>query len=279
MEPRAAEIAARLGGTAASRGFLVRCPCPTHGQGRGDRHPSLYIEDGFKRLLVCCYAGCATADVLKALPTARTASATPPPPNSPKTTTEMARRIWSLSKPITGTPAAAYAAQRGLTGPYPSSLRYMPPSPRYPRHALVAALTDADNHIVAAHLTYVDPDQPWRPGAFTERRVIGPAAGASVRFGRIAGDVAGVAEGNENAWSAFRLFNIPTLAATTAERIAMLRLPACVKRVVFFGDPDKAGRLAREKFAAAHSAIDIEDRFAPEGSDWNLELLHLARAA
>jgi hypothetical protein len=60
----AAEIAERLGDGAASgcesRGWMVRCPA------HDDRSPSLRIgvgDDG--RVLVYCFAGCATEDVLR----------------------------------------------------------------------------------------------------------------------------------------------------------------------------------------------------------------------
>lgn len=275
---RAADLARRHGGVATGRGYLIRCPCPAHGRGRGDRNPSLYIEDGLTRLLVSCFAGCEAVDVLKALPDAPARAEAPSAPLPPATTTQTARRLWSLGKPLAGSPVADYLARRGLTPPYPSSLRYLPPSERYPRPTMIAAITDDANRIAAAHLTYLDLDQPWRPGAHVERRVIGPAIGGAVRIGRIEGDTAGVAEGIENGWAAFLLFSVPTLAVTAAKRVPALRLPATIRRLVFFGDPDKPGRRARDLLAEAHPEIEIEDRFAPDRSDWNLELLRLARA-
>jgi len=48
--------------------FTARCPCPGHGRGRGDRHPSLSVREGAdRRCLVFCFAACATEDVLTAL--------------------------------------------------------------------------------------------------------------------------------------------------------------------------------------------------------------------
>lgn len=63
----AANIARALGGHRNGEGFLVRCPVPSHGQGRGDRRPSLSIRDGDDRLLVRCFAGCDPRDVLAEL--------------------------------------------------------------------------------------------------------------------------------------------------------------------------------------------------------------------
>ena len=57
----AREIAAVFGKRAQqlADGWLVPCPVPSHGKGRGDRSPSLRISDGeSSRLLVYCFAGC-----------------------------------------------------------------------------------------------------------------------------------------------------------------------------------------------------------------------------
>ncbi len=45
-------------------GYLVSCPVPDHGQGRGDRNPSVSVraaDDG--RALVKCQAGCEIEEV------------------------------------------------------------------------------------------------------------------------------------------------------------------------------------------------------------------------
>jgi hypothetical protein len=52
----------------ADSAWLVSCPLPDHGQGRGDRNPSLSVTEGDDgRALVHCLAGCATDEVVKAL--------------------------------------------------------------------------------------------------------------------------------------------------------------------------------------------------------------------
>jgi len=49
-------------------GWVARCPVPSHGQGRGDRNPSLSVSEGTDGLaLVHCFAGCEYADILEAL--------------------------------------------------------------------------------------------------------------------------------------------------------------------------------------------------------------------
>src|SRR4051812_9388290 len=65
----AASIARRLNGIPNGRRWLCRCPVPSHGKGRGDRSPSLSIQDGDEpeRLLVHCFAGCEPSAILDAI--------------------------------------------------------------------------------------------------------------------------------------------------------------------------------------------------------------------
>jgi hypothetical protein len=49
-------------------GYKARCPVPGHGQGRGDRNPSLSVSEGSEgRVLINCRAGCRTVDVVAEL--------------------------------------------------------------------------------------------------------------------------------------------------------------------------------------------------------------------
>ncbi len=43
-----------------------------------------------------------------------------------------ARRLWSRTLPIDGTPAETYLRRRGLQGPFPATVRYIPPDPQIP---------------------------------------------------------------------------------------------------------------------------------------------------
>jgi hypothetical protein len=61
-------IGTTLKGRRNGNGWLVRCPCPNHGKGRGDRFPSLSVADGDDgRLLLRCFAGCEFVDILDEL--------------------------------------------------------------------------------------------------------------------------------------------------------------------------------------------------------------------
>ena len=49
-------------------GYRASCPLPAHGVGRGDRNPSLSIEvDQQGNVLINCFAGCASKDIVSAL--------------------------------------------------------------------------------------------------------------------------------------------------------------------------------------------------------------------
>jgi hypothetical protein len=45
----------------------LHCPVPSHGQGRGDRSPSLGVTERDGRLLVHCYSGCPQQDLIETL--------------------------------------------------------------------------------------------------------------------------------------------------------------------------------------------------------------------
>lgn len=59
MTDIAADVARRLGGHRSGKGWLCRCPVPSHGQGRGDRRPSLLVSDDRQGgIRMHCFAGC-----------------------------------------------------------------------------------------------------------------------------------------------------------------------------------------------------------------------------
>jgi hypothetical protein len=137
----AAAIAHALRGKPTCGGYLIRCPVPSHGNGKGDRNPSLMIRDGDKpgRVLVHCYAGCEAVDVLAALrnrnvlePSAELVAspATSIPPKHEPDAAALA--IWRSGMPITSDhQTARFLAARGITlAPPPIVARDDDQSPR-----------------------------------------------------------------------------------------------------------------------------------------------------
>src|SRR5579864_7930126 len=139
-------IARALRGKSIAGGYLVRCPVPTHGNGKGDRNPSLFIKDGDKPgcVLVHCYAGCDTAVVLDRLRSLRliaeasTSDRRPsqPAPEPSHEPDPEALAVWRAGKPIED---RRYLLARGITVDPPPSLRWGTASylDRYPLHAMI----------------------------------------------------------------------------------------------------------------------------------------------
>lgn len=94
--------AAKCSPRPAQGGFVARCPVPGHGQGRGDRNPSLKVSEGVDgRALMHCHAECDTEDVVAALglqmtdlyPACSSPTAASPTPSVPRTATSNATAI------------------------------------------------------------------------------------------------------------------------------------------------------------------------------------------
>jgi len=71
---------------------------------------------------------------------------------------ELARYLWSIAKPIPGTPAEAYLQNRGLdVSDLPPSLRYLPPHKNFPG-SLIGAVTDEAGTIHALQRICITPE-------------------------------------------------------------------------------------------------------------------------
>jgi hypothetical protein len=192
----ARDVALALAGKRAQRladgSYLVPCPVPSHGKGRGDRNPSLRIGNGASRLLVHCYAGCDARDVLNELrrrglddEPARPPSARKPPPIDADEEQErvrrlkLAKRIWAETVHIEGTPGTLYFYKRNIDItllPDFGSLRWHPkcPSGSSATGCVIARYTDAITG---------EPRGIWRRPINGERpRALGPMAGCVIRL-------------------------------------------------------------------------------------------------
>lgn len=156
-----AEIIARALGRAQripSGGYLASCPVPSHGQGRGDHNPSLSIKDGDKGLLVRCFSGCDSRDVLGALRArgllddCRNRPQAKPPKPAADEKAERDRQcrkaagLWAHRRPIIGSIAESYLrAARGITIPIPfATLGFLPPRNSNQHPAMIACFARHD---------------------------------------------------------------------------------------------------------------------------------------
>jgi hypothetical protein len=274
VEEEGRALVERLGGRWTASGGMCRCPA------HEDRTPSLSVRPGRQRLLLHCFAGCDSSDVLRALQSGRLLEAGPRRSGdaregrSDRALNPAALVIWSEARSIDETPAALYLRSRGLDIAS-SELRYHPRTPHGPkpltqfRPALIAAVRDS-NGLAAIHRTFIEPAGRGLAVIANPRCGLGRFGSGAVRLGGL-GPQLGLAEGIETALSASSLFKIPCWATLGAERFGSVSIPADVERLILFLDRDSGGRsaeaLARKAFGRD---LQIEALYPDRrGEDWN----------
>ncbi|PPC86111.1 MAG: hypothetical protein CTY36_18210, partial [Methylocystis sp.] len=250
---------------------------------RGDRRPSLSVNDGDKGVILHCFAGCDPRDVISAInglcPNTRNEIADRPALHeqlAPKTTSAYARRLWRSAISVPGTIGEKFLRERGLPITPPASIRFLP-SYRYdrrrPRSALpclIAAAQAPTREIVGIQLTFLHPCGRRKADVEFPRRAIGPLGAAMLRLAPAAPARGGIAEGFEKAWAAQLLFGEPVWATLGADRFGVVNWPNEVTRVTIYADNDAPGLKAAREFRAAHPEVGVRIRFcAAEGQDFD----------
>jgi len=282
----AAKIAVALSGRRAQRladgSYLVPCPLRSHGRGRGDRSPSLRIDDGQRRLLVHCYAGCDRLDVLaelrrrRLLDTLPRASALPARPEAPdayvRKQANVAAALWTRRRPIAGTIAEVYLrVARGLTCPLPATLAFLPPSKpdHYPAMIATFALVDEPEpgmlgdprNVDSVHLTLLRKDGSGKADVQNPKRIVSRPLGRPIVLAP-PNDLLGlaIAEGIEDALTVHQATGLGAWAAGAAGFMPTLgnRVPDHVEAVTIYAHADKAGQDGARKPAATFRQRGIE---------------------
>jgi len=270
----AREIAAVFGKRAQqlADGWLVPCPVPSHGKGRGDRSPSLRISDGeSSRLLVYCFAGCDPRDVLAELRARglldhqariRRASRTPVKATSSDHDARLRRQhekaawLWSQRQLITGTTAERYLrGTRKIICSLPPTLAFLPP--RKPEHhpAMIAAFALPDEiepgllgeprNAEAVHLTLLRADGSGKADVEPNKIIVGSPGGSPIALAP-PNDLLGsaICEGIEDGLTAHQATGLGAWAAGSAGRMPALAevMPDFIDSITIFAHPDKAGR-------------------------------------
>ncbi|MBK3661087.1 toprim domain-containing protein [Bradyrhizobium diazoefficiens] len=213
-------------------------------------------------------------------PRSRTQSA---PTGSP----EAARRLFTMSQPISRTLVETYLRNRGITALHGAgSLRFHPrcyyrpdehsPTETWP--AMIASVTDLSGHLTGAHRTWLDP------GGFTEatlgkapidtpRRALGDLLGHAVRFG-VAGEVMAAGEGIETMLSLRRVLpTMPMVAALSAAHLSAILFPDTLRRLYIARDDDPAGDRAMATLIDRAQEDGIESIvISPRLGDFNEDL-------
>lgn len=183
---------------------------------------------------------------------------------------DAALRLWSGSRPITGTLAQAYLQYRGLVAAADlTALRFLPgchyrpsrddppgTSTRWP--ALIAAVTDNAGGTTGAHRTWLDPSGKDKAPVAHPRKTMGAILGHAVRFG-VPTDRMIIGEGIETMLSLRAcLPAMPLAACTSSAHLAAFLFPAGVNRLYVARDRDKAGEAAFAAIAERCAISGIE---------------------
>ncbi len=196
---------------------------------------------------------------------------------------DSARRLLALSRPIVGTLAETYLRNRGITARLEvvPALRFHPAcfyrahdaAPRESWPALIAAVTDAAGAITGVHRTWLDRDGSGKAPIAAPRRALGHLLGNAVRFG-MASDVMIAAEGIETMLSLRRVLpDMPMAAALSANHLIALILPPALRRLYIARDNDAAGRHAAMRLRDRARAAGTEARILwPVTNDFNADL-------
>ncbi|MET4794443.1 putative DNA primase/helicase [Bradyrhizobium japonicum] len=268
-------IGQALKGRRNGGGWLVRCPCPSHGKGRGDRNPSLSVADGDDgRLLARCFAGCDFLEILDELrrlglvDKSTVTSVTVQPRHVTQFVERKqepdpeARRLWKNSIPAPDTIASEYLERRGIVGPPPASLRYLPDA-----GAMVAAVQNPEGVVCAIQTLRLSV----QADKILPRITTGPLGSGAVRLG-LAGRVLGLSEGVETGLSAMQMTGVPVWASLGAGRLHRVEVPSHVEEIDIFVDNDEPGRTAAKRTAEVHIAAgrSVRLRSPPDQcKDWN----------
>jgi hypothetical protein len=261
------------------------CRCPAH----ADSSPSLSVRPGAKRLLLHCFGGCETVQVLAALRRLRLPASGSLPAELETVDARRGRlraaaaQLWSEARPLAGSPGETYLAVRGISESS-SELRFHPRTPhgRKPltrfAPALIAAVRD-DSGLVGVQRTFLDGKTNRLAAIVPAKCALGRLGSGAVRL-QPAVDVLGLAEGIETALSAAQLFGIPCWATLGTERFRHVALPTSVSILLLFLDHDAGGRRAEALVRSRLGEhVAIEARYPPRtGDDWNDVLTREAAA-
>jgi len=211
------------------------------------------------------------------------------PASAPAGSPEAARRLFAMSRPITGTVVESYLRKRGITALHgTASLRFHPrcyyrpdehsPTETWP--AMIASVTDLDGRITGVHRTWLSPEGSGKAPIDTPRRAMGDLLGHAVRFGT-AHDVIAAGEGIETILSLrMALPGLPMAAALSAAHLSAILFPATLRRLYIARDDDPAGDGARDSLVERAQTAGIEAIvLSPTLGDFNEDLRTLGIGA
>jgi hypothetical protein len=205
--------------------------------------------------------------------------------DAPHASSESARRLFAMSRPVAGTIAAAYLRKRGITALHETAALRFHPRCYYRPHddepietwpALIAAVTDLQGAITGVHRTWLDPSGEDKASVETPRRAMGDLRGQGVWFGA-SSDTIAAGEGIETMLSLRTVLpTLPMVAALSASHLAALLLPPTLRRLYIARDADPAGEWAAATLTERAQKAGIEAlTLSPRLGDFNEDLCRL----
>jgi hypothetical protein len=209
----------------------------------------------------------------------------PNSPRAPSGAAEAAKRLFAMSKPISGTLAGTYLRRRGIATLHGTgSLRFHPRCYYRPDEhdvtqtwpALIAAVTDLSGQMTGVHRTWLAPDGSDKAPIDTPRKAMGDLLGHAVRFG-LPGEVMAAGEGIESVLSIREVLPcMATAAALSAAHQAAILFAEPLRRLYIVRDNDPAGDGARDNLVERADAAGIETIvLSPTLGDFNEDLREL----
>ena len=278
------------------RSLYVRLRGPTAGRGAagkwtdsatGERGDLLDLIAATQRL----HGGYALDEARRFLGLVRTPAK--PPSSAAAGSPEAARRLFAMSRPITGTLADTYLRGRGihLQQHDTAALRFHPhcfyrpddssePMSHTAWPAMVAAVTDQDGGITGLQRTWLDPAGGGKAPVPAPRRAMGHLLGHAVRFGTAA-DTMAAGEGIETVLSLRHVLPaMPMAAALSAGHLAAFLPPPALRRLYIARDRDRAGLWAADRLVTQAQEAGIEAIvLTPTTGDFNDDLRQLGADA
>ncbi len=186
--------------------------------------------------------------------------------------------MWSLRKPIAGTPAERYLRDvRGITGALPLTVAYLPPRHSKQHPAMIAPFCIPEEPepgvlklpptVTAVHLTLLDGDSGGKAKVENPKRFVGRPLGRPIVLAP-PNDLLGlvITEGIEEALSAHEVTGLGAWAAGSAGMLPSLadRVPDYIETVTIIADDDASG-------AGRRGAYDLADRLKRRGIEVTVE--------
>jgi putative DNA primase/helicase len=256
----------------SARTLTQDCPCCGY-----KRAFSMTVKNG--RELFFCHAGCSRDDLLAAIGGRNLLPVSPrmeAPRRINRDTQNYIWQLWRESQAATGTPVEVYLAARGLTGPIPPALRFLPDHPHRPsgtrQPCMIAVVTDCNGRVQAVHRTYLSRDGKGKAPVTPAKMTLGAVGGFSCHIAP-AGEKLAVSEGIETGLSVQFATGLPTWAALSAGGVRQLILPPLplASEVIIAADADPVGMQAAHNASARFGREGRTVRIAipPSGQDFN----------